>query len=57
MRSILHIRKGSKETKQISALMVKEEVTSSNEISEKVKPLLETLKELFTTSYRKDYCL
>ena len=44
MRSIPLIPKKSKETKQRSALVVKEEVTLSTEVSEKVEPLLEESK-------------
>ena len=56
MRSIPPTPKESKETKQRSALVVKE-VTSSTKISEKVEPLLEESKGVVQMSYRKDYRL
>jgi len=45
----------SKETKQIFALVVKEKVGPSIEVFEKMKLMLVESKELFMTSFQKDY--
>jgi len=45
----------SRETKQKFALVIKEEVTPLAEIPKKMRSLLESLKELYTMSFQKDY--